>query len=263
MGYQDLKNLIIDISDGVALLTINRPATLNSLDTAVLDDLLAAYPALEEDSDVKVVVMTGSGEKAFVAGADIAQMAGYSVRQALDFARKGQSLVTLIGRMTKPVIAAVNGFALGGGLEMAMACDFAYASEKAKLGLPEVTLGIMPGFGGTQKLARLIGRSRSNELIFTGKILTAPEAKEWGIVNAVFPAAELLDKTMETARKIAGNGLLGVAHAKDSVRGGLDMSEADGLNFESLQFAALFDTADQKEGMNAFLEKRKPVFTRS
>lgn len=263
MGYQELTNLIIEVTDGVALLTINRPATLNSLDTAVLDDLLAAYPALEQDDDVKVVVMTGSGEKAFVAGADIAQMAGYTVRQALDFARKGQSLVSLIGKMSKPVIAAVNGFALGGGLEMAMACDFAYASEKAKLGLPEVTLGIMPGFGGTQKLARLIGRSRSNELIFTGKILTAAEAKEWGIVNAVFPAAELLDKTMETARKIAGVGLLGVAHAKDSVRGGLDMSEADGLNFESLQFAALFDTSDQKEGMNAFLEKRKPVFTRS
>ena len=261
MGYQDLANLIIEITDGVALVTINRPATLNSLDNEVLDDLLAAFAALALDDCVKVVVLTGSGEKAFVAGADIALMSGYNVQQALGFARKGQSLVSAIGSMAKPVIAAVNGFALGGGLEMAMACDFAYASEKAKLGLPEVTLGIMPGFGGTQKLARLIGRSRSNELIFTGKILTGPEAQEWGIVNAVFPAAELLEKTMATARKIAGNGLLGVAHAKDSVRCGLDMSEADGLNFESLQFAALFDSADQKEGMNAFLEKRKPVFS--
>ena len=261
MDYQGLANLIIAISGDVALLTINRPATLNSLDDAVLDDLLAAFLALELDEAVRVIVLTGSGEKAFVAGADIAQMAGYNVQQALCFARKGQQLVTLIGRMAKPVIAAVNGFALGGGLEMALACDFAFASEKAKLGLPEVTLGIMPGFGGTQKLARLIGRSRSNELIFTGKILTAAEAREWGIVNAVYPAAELLDKTMETARKIASNGLLGVAHAKDSVRSGLDMSEADGLNFESLQFAALFNSADQKEGMNAFLEKRKPVFS--
>ena len=139
--------------------------------------------------------------------------------------------------------------------------SFRIAADSAVFGLPEILIGIIPGFGGTQKLARLIGRSRSNELIFTGKILLAAEAKEWGIVNAVYPAAELIDKTMETARKIAANGLLGVAHAKDSVRSGLDMSEADGLNFESLQFAALFDSADQKEGMHAFLEKRKPVFS--
>lgn len=261
MGYQKLKNIFIEIADNVALLTINRPAVLNSLDSSVLDDLLEAFVALAQDPAVKVVVLTGSGEKAFVAGADIAQIADYNVMQALGFARKGQHLVSVIGRMAKPVIAAVNGFALGGGLEMALACDFAYASEKAKLGLPEVTLGVMPGFGGTQKLARLIGRSRCNELIFTGKVLTAAEAKEWGIVNAVYPAAELIAKTMETARKIADNGLLGVAHAKDAVRSGLDMSEGDGMNFESLQFAALFDTADQKEGVNAFLEKRKPVFS--
>jgi len=263
MGYQNLKNLMIAIADGVALLTINRPATLNSLDNAVLDDLLAAFLALEQDGAVKVVVLTGSGEKAFVAGADIAEMAGYSVLQALSFARKGQHLVNVIGQMAKPVIAAVNGFALGGGLELALACDFAYASEKAKLGLPEVTLGIMPGFGGTQKLGRLLGRSRANELIFTGKLLTAAEAREWGVVNAVFPAEELIAKTMEAARKIAGNGLLGVAHAKDAVRSGLDMVEADGMKYESLQFAALFASSDQKEGMNAFIEKRKPVFTKA
>lgn len=261
MGYQDLTNLKVEIADSVALLTINRPATLNSLDSSVLDDLLEAFTALDQDSAVKVVVLTGSGEKAFVAGADIAQMADYNVQQALGFARKGQQLVSAIGRMAKPVIAAVNGFALGGGLEMVLACDFAYASEKARLGLPEVTLGIMPGFGGTQKLARLIGRSRSNELIFTGKLLNAAEAKEWGVVNAVYPAAELLTKVMETARMIANNGMLGVAHAKDAVRSGLDMAEADGMNFESLQFAALFATADQKEGMHAFLEKRKPVYS--
>ncbi len=263
MDYQNIKNLIIEVSDGVALLTINRPATLNSLDSSVLDDLLEAFTALDKDDAVKVVVLTGSGEKAFVAGADIAEMSGYNVQQALGFSRKGQHLVNVIGRMAKPVIAAVNGFALGGGLEMALACDFAYASEKAKLGLPEVTLGVIPGFGGTQKLSRLIGRSQANELIFTGRLLTAAEAREWGIVNAVFPAGELIGKVMETARKIAGNGLLGVAHAKDAVRSGLDMGEADGMNYEALQFAALFATNDQKEGMNAFMEKRKPVFTKA
>jgi enoyl-CoA hydratase len=261
MDNQNSKNLIIEVTDGVALLTINRPTVLNSLDSSVLDDLIEAISTLGRDENVKVVVLTGAGEKAFVAGADISQMADYSVRQALEFSRKGQHLVTLIGHLPKPVIAAVNGFALGGGLELALACDFAYASEKAKLGLPETTLGVIPGFGGTQKLGRLLGRSRANELIFTGKILTAAEAREWGLVNAVYPAGELISKVLETARKIADNGLLGVAHAKDAVRSGLDMSEADGMDYEALQFAALFSTADQKEGMTAFREKRKAVFT--
>ena len=254
------KNLLLELKDGVALLTINRPKALNSLNSALLDDLLAAFTELGRDSDVKAVVLTGSGEKAFVAGADIAEMAEMTVQQAKEFSRKGQRLVNLIGQLSKPVIAAVNGFALGGGLEMALACDFAYASENAKVGLPEVTLGILPGFGGTQKLGRLIGRSRANELIFTGKMLNAVEAREWGIVNAVFPTGDLVAKALEIAAKIAGNGLLGVAHAKDAIRSGLDMSEADGLNYESLHFGALFASADQKEGMRAFLEKRKPAF---
>lgn len=255
------RNLLVEIKDGVALLTVNRPAVMNSLDSSVLDDLQAAFESLGQDAAVKVIVLTGAGEKAFVAGADIAAMAEFTVPQALAFARKGDRLVNFIGQLAKPVIAAVNGFALGGGLELAMACDFIYASEKAKVGLPEVTLGIMPGFGGTQKLARLIGRNRANEMIFTGKMLNAADALEWGIVNAVFPAGELIDKTMETARKIAANGLLGIAHAKDSVRSGLDMAEADGINHEALLFSALFATADQREGISAFLEKRKPVFS--
>lgn len=255
------KNLLIEEKNGVALLTINRPEALNSLNSSLLDELLDAFTTLGRDSDVKAIVLTGSGEKAFVAGADIAEMAEMNVQQAKEFSRKGQRLVNLIGQISKPVIAAVNGFALGGGLEMALACDFAYASENAKVGLPEVTLGILPGFGGTQKLGRLIGRSRANELVFTGKMLYAAEAREWGIVNAVFPISELVAKALETAEKIAGNGLLGVAHAKDAIRSGLDMSEADGLNYESLHFGAIFASADQKEGMRAFLEKRKPVFT--
>lgn len=257
MAYE---NLLIENRDHVALLTINRPKALNSLNSAVLDELSAAFHALNDDPGVRAVVVTGAGEKAFVAGADIAEMADMNVQQALAFARKGQSLVNFVGKMKKPVIAAVNGFALGGGLEMALACDFAYASENAKVGLPEVTLGIMPGFGGTQKLGRLLGRSRANELVFTGKMLSAAEAKEWGVVNAVFPAGELVEKALETAQKIAANAALGVAHAKEAVKSGLDMSEADGINYEAIQFASLFATADQKEGMKAFLEKRKPAF---
>ncbi len=242
-------------------MTVNRPKALNSLNSAVLDELLTALTELGQDQSVKAVVLTGSGEKAFIAGADIAEMAEMTAQQAQAFSRKGQQVVNLIGRLAKPVIAAVNGFALGGGLEMALACDFAYASENAKFGLPEVTLGILPGFGGTQKLSRIIGRSKANEMIFTGKMLTAGEAKEWDIVNAVFPIEELVAKAVETAAKIAGNGQLGVASAKDAIRSGLDMGEADGLNYESVLFGSLFATADQKEGMRAFMEKRKAVFS--
>lgn len=255
------RNLLVDIQNGIALVTINRPKALNALNSSVIAELLELFARLGEDAAVKAIVLTGSGEKAFVAGADIAEMAVMNSQQALTFSRRGQALVNLIGRLPKPVIAAVNGFALGGGLELALACDFIYAAESARLGLPEVTLGVLPGFGGTQKLARLVGRSRANELVFTGGMFTVSEAREWGVVNAVFPAAELVDKAMATAARIVANGLLGVAHAKDAIRSGLDMSEADGLNYESLHFGALFATIDQKEGMGAFLEKRKAAFT--
>jgi enoyl-CoA hydratase len=258
-----MKNLLVEYTDQVALLTVNRPQSLNALNAELLDELQGAFHALERDRNVKAVVVTGSGDKAFVAGADIAEMVENDAVQALAFARKGQQLVDAIGRMSKPVIAAVNGFALGGGLELALACDFIYASEKAKFGLPEVTLGIMPGFGGTQKLARLIGRNRANEMIFSGRILRAAEAESWGIVNAVLPGDVLLDKAIDIAQKIAANGPLGVAHAKDAVRSGLDMAEADGMRYESALFATLFSSADQKEGMRAFLEKRPARFTGS
>lgn len=254
-------NLLIEKRGAVAILSVNRPKALNSLNSRVIEELLAAFTEIEQDAGLKVAVITGSGEKAFVAGADIAEMAELNVQQALVFSRKGQQVANYIGRMTKPVIAAVNGFALGGGLELALACDFIYAADNAKLGFPEVTLGIMPGFGGTQKLARIIGRGRANELIFTGRMLTAAEALEWGMINGVLPGAELLEKAVELAAKIAGNGLLGVAGAKDAIRSGLDMGEADGLNYESVLFASLFATADQKEGMQAFMDKRKAAFS--
>ena len=255
------QDIIIEARDGVALVTVNRPKALNALKSSLIAQLQAGFEELSLNRDIKVVVLTGTGEKAFVAGADIAEMREFSGQQALDFTRTGQKLMNFIGAMSKPVIAAVNGFALGGGLELALACDFIYASESAKMGLPEVTLGIMPGFGGTQKLGRLIGPNRANEMIFTGRILSAAEARDWGIVNAVFPAGELLAKAMETAARVAGNGLIGVACAKRAVKGGLDMAEPAGMEYEALLFASLFGSADQKEGMGAFLEKRKAAFT--
>jgi enoyl-CoA hydratase len=259
----DKPNLLLELRDGVALLKINRPRQLNALNSAVIAELLEAFADLSRNQAVKAVVLTGSGSKAFVAGADIAEMTEMTAPQALDLARNGQRLMNAIGRMAKPVIAAVNGYALGGGMELALACDFIYASQDARVGLPEVTLGILPGFGGSQKLARLVGRNKANELIFTGRILTAAEAQEWGIVNAVFPAEELVEKAMETAAKICSNGPLGVAYAKQAVKTGLDMGEEDGMNYEALLFSTLFATADQKEGMRAFLEKRKANFTGS
>jgi enoyl-CoA hydratase len=256
-----MNHLYVETTDGVALLTINRPKALNSLNEALLVELYDALLALEQDAEVKVVILTGAGEKAFVAGADIAEMAQMTPPAASEFARRGQQVVLFVERMRKPVIAAVNGFALGGGLELAMACDFIYASEKAKLGQPEVTLGIMPGFGGTQNLARAIGPKRASEMVFTGKMVSAQKLLEWGLINEVTPADELLPKVKETATLIANAGLLGVAAAKDALVNGLNMGKADGFKYESSLFGNLFATQDQKEGMSAFLEKRKPTFT--
>jgi enoyl-CoA hydratase len=254
------KNVLVEITDGIGWLTVNRPDSLNVLNSEVVAALESALRDLEQDAAVKVVVLTGAGEKAFVAGGDIKEMADMGSLQAKAYARKGQQMVAYIEKMHKPVIAAVNGYALGGGLELALACDFIYASEKAKLGLPEVTLGVMPGFGGTQNLPRLVGPNRAKELIFSGKSLTAQQAKEWGLVNEVFPAEELRAKVTEIAQKISQNGLVAVASAKDSVVNGLNMSKEDGLRYESSLFANLFATEDQKEGMQAFVAKRKAEF---
>lgn len=256
----EFKYLQTENSDGVATLTINRREAMNSLNSAVLAELECALYGLDLDVSVKVVVITGAGEKAFVAGADIKEMSEMSAFEGHAFGRTGQRVMLLIEKMKKPVIAAVNGFALGGGLELALACDFIYASEKAKLGFPEVGLGIMPGFGGTQNLSRLIGPNRANELIFSGRMITAEKAHAWGIVNEVFPPEELLAKTLETAREIAGKGTLGVACAKDAIANGLNMGKEDGFRYEAALFGVLFSTGDQREGMGAFLEKRKADF---
>lgn len=256
----DYKNLLVETTDAVALLTINSPRTLNALNSELLGELECALYELNLDPAVKAVVLTGAGEKAFVAGADIKEMLAMNSHEGHKFGLKGQRVMMLIEKMTKPVIAAVNGFALGGGLELALACDFIYASEKAKLGFPEVTLGIMPGFGGTQNLSRLIGPNRANELIFTGKMITADKALAWGIVNEVCAHDELLAKAQGIAALIAGVGTVGVAYAKDAIANGLNMTKEDGFRYEAALFGVLFATEDQKEGMGAFVEKRKAEF---
>ena len=220
----------------------------------------ALGPAAIWTPAVKVIVITGAGEKAFIAGGDIKEMSELSVLGGHAFSRIGQRVMLLIEKMKKPVIAAVNGFALGGGLELALACDFIYAAEKAKLGCPEVGLGIMPGFGGTQNLVRLIGPNKAKELIFTGKMITAQKALAWGIVNEVFAPEELMAKTLETAREIASKGTLGVSYSKDAIANGLNMAKEDGLRYEASLFGVLFSTDDQREGMGAFIGKRKAEF---
>jgi enoyl-CoA hydratase len=256
----DFTNLLIETNDGVATLTINSPRTLNALNSQVLSELECALYGLGTDAAVKAVVLTGAGEKAFVAGADIKEMSAMNSYEGHQFGLKGQRVMMLIEKMSKPVIAAVNGYALGGGLELALACDFIYASEKAKFGFPEVTLGIMPGFGGTQNLPRLIGQNRANEMIFTGAMLNAEKACLWGIVNQVFSPEDLLPKALETAAVMANVGTVGVGYAKDAIANGLQMGKEDGFRYEASLFGVLFATEDQKEGMAAFVEKRKAAF---
>ena len=257
----DYQTLLLEISDSIAILTINRPQSLNALNSEVLRELECAFYALERDSAVRVVIVTGAGAKAFVAGADIKEMAEIDACQGHAFARQGQQVLLALEKMKKPVIAAVNGFALGGGLELALACDFIYASEKAKFGFPEVTLGIIPGFGGTQNLPRLIGKSRANELIFTGRMIDANKALAWGIVNEVCPAEELLATAHATASAITRVGPLAVGYAKDALANGLNMTKEDGCRYEASLFGVLFASADQKEGMAAFVDKRKAIFS--
>ena len=254
------NNLLIETTDGITTLKINRREALNSLNSAVIAELECALYELDLNEEIKVIILTGAGEKAFVAGADIKEMSEISSFEAHDFAGRGQRLMLLINRMRKPVIAAVNGYALGGGLELALACDFIYASEKARFGFPEVGLGVIPGFGGTQNLARLIGPGKASEMIFTGRIINAAKAREWGIVNEVCAPEELLPKALETAKEIAGKAPLGIAYAKDAIISGLGMSKEDGFRYEASLFGVLFATNDQKEGMGAFLDKRTAEF---
>ncbi len=257
MAYSMIQ---IKEKDNIGILTINRPKALNALNTALLKELLDAVRRIESEKELRVLVITGSGEKAFVAGADITELSGLNPVEAAEFTKLGHSVMEAIEQLPIPVIAAVNGFALGGGLELALSCDFIYAAKSAKLGLPEINLGIIPGFGGTQRLARRIGSARAKELIFTGKMITAREAETLGIVNRVVPAESLMEVTIETAKIIASKGAVSLYAAKQAITCGLDVDLATGCKLERQYFAWTFASPDAKEGTTAFLEKRSPDF---
>lgn len=256
-----LKNLIIEITDGIANVKINRPAALNAINKEVLEDLISFFGGLHKNSEVKGVILTGEGEKAFVAGADIAAMKTMTALDADNFCALGHCCMRVIETVPVPVIAAVNGFALGGGFELALACDFIYAVKTAKLGLPEVNLGLFPGFGGTQRLARLVGRNRAKEIIFTADMIGAEEAWQLGIVNKICEPAELLKQARDTVIKIISKGPVAVRLAKKVINEGADLPLYSGLILEQTQFPLVFATDDRVAGVTAFLEKRKPTFT--
>ena len=242
--------------DQVAVLTIDRPEALNALNTQVLCDLDEAIAKVEQADDVRVVILTGAG-RSFVAGADIGEMKGFSAIDGKKFGGHGGSIFLRLENLSKPVIAAVNGFALGGGCELAMACDIRLASEKAKFGQPETGLGITPGFGGTQRLPRIVGVSKAMELILTAKTIGAEEAKAIGLVSEVYPAEELMDKAMELAQAICANAPIAVAESKRCIRMGMQTDISTGAAFEAEAFGVTCGTEDKNEGMGAFLEKRK------
>jgi enoyl-CoA hydratase len=259
-GKMEYKNILLSFEGEIGILSVNRPKALNALNIETLKDIQMGIQEAKDHAEMKVLIVTGSGEKAFVAGADIAEMRGMNSIEALNFSKLGHLTLKMIQDLDRPVIAAVNGYALGGGTEIAIACDFAYASENARFGVPEVTLGIFPGFGGTQRLPRLIGKGKAKELVLSGKMITAQEAYEMGIVNRVFPQASLMEETKKAALQIAANGVVGVRLAKMLVDTGFNMDLAEACTLESYAFSLGFTTEDQKEGMTAFLEKRKPNF---
>jgi enoyl-CoA hydratase len=252
--------LLVEKNDHVATLTLNRPEKLNALNAELVESLIRALYDLDQDGQVRVAILTGAGDKAFAAGADIQAMSTMTVAEAKAFADMGHRLGALLESAHFPVIAAVNGFALGGGCEIALACDFIYASDKAKLGQPEVNLGVTPGFGGTQRLSRRVGVARARELCMTGDMVDAEAAVRIGLVNAVFPHAELMAKARETAAKIAAKGPLAIQQCKRVLARGLDVPLPIANELEAQAFSALFGSHDQREGMTAFLEKRKAAF---
>ncbi|MDP2271151.1 MAG: enoyl-CoA hydratase-related protein [Archangium sp.] len=250
----------LELDGAIAVITIDRPKALNALNRQVLTELSEAIGQVAENKTTRALILTGGGEKAFVAGADIAEMAGLSQAESTAFAELGHRVLDSLEHLPVPVIAAVNGFALGGGTELALACDFIYASEKAKFGQPEVVLGVIPGFGGTQRLTRIVGRARAKEIIFTGDMLDAQKAKEIGLALEVLPAAELMAHCKKVAANIARRGPLAVAQAKRVIDAGADLPLKEGNSIEREGFAKLFGSADQKEGMAAFIAKRPPEF---
>jgi enoyl-CoA hydratase len=255
------EDILVEIEEPIGVITLNRPAVLNALRSGLLNELGAALAEMEQDPRVRAVVLTGAGEKAFAAGADIGELnalatAGSGTEQA----RRGQALTRQIERMRKPVVMAINGFALGGGCELAMAGDILIASENAKFGQPEVNLGLIPGYGGSQRTTRLIGKGMAAYLCLTGEIIDAKEALRIGLVQRVVPAAELMNEAKRVASVIASKAPLAIAACKRAINNGAHLSIDDGLELEALEFGSLVNTEDIKEGTGAFLEKRKPVW---
>jgi enoyl-CoA hydratase len=262
MSYESFETLKVSVDGAVATVTIDREPVLNALSSKVISELMHVAGELEVSEEVRVVILTGAGDKAFVAGADIAEMVEMTPFQAAAFAQMGGAIGSSIEASDKAWIAAVNGFALGGGCELALACDFIHASDRAKFGQPEVKLGVIPGFGGTQRLPRRVGVAKAKELCMTGDPIDAAEALRVGLADAVWPHAELMDKVRALAEKIAANGPLAVAEAKRLIHLGQSMPLDQALALEQRSFGLLFGTADQREGMSAFTAKpkRKPVF---
>ena len=258
MSYQ---NLLIEIKDKIAVVKINRPDKLNALNSITMDELKKAFMELDKNENVYVVILTGSGEKAFIAGADISELNKLNAITGKEFSERGQEVFNTIENLSKPVIAAVNGYALGGGCEIALACHIRLASENAKFGQPEVNLGIIPGYGGTQRLTRLINSGRAMEYILTADTINAEEAFKLGLVNHVYPNNELMNKAFEMAKKIISKGQTSVRLAIKAVNIVDEVSNKEGQNYEAGLFAICCGTEDFKEGTSAFLEKRKPQFT--
>ena len=257
MGYE---NILFEAADGVGVLTFNRPKALNALTTNTLEEVKEVVESIALAREIRVLVLTGAGDKAFVAGADITGFQTLNPLQARHFAELGQGVFFKLEHLPQPVIACVNGFALGGGCEIAMACDFIYASEKARFGQPEVNLGLIPGFGGTQRLARMVGRAKAKELCMTGEAIDAQQARELGLVAKVFPTEQLLDETLKAAKLLAGKAPGVLRSIKQVINRGLDVDLKTGCAIEAEAFGLCFASQDAQEGVSAFLEKRKPSF---
>lgn len=258
--FMAYENILFEVQDQVALVTINRPKVLNALNPATLDELAAVLSEISQDDQVRALVITGAGDKAFVAGADISEFPKMNGLQARIFAEKGQKVFFALEDLPIPTIACVNGFALGGGCELAMSCDFIYASQKAKFGQPEINLGIIPGFGGTQRLARLVGRAKAKELCMVGAPITADQARELGLVAQVFTPEDLLSKTLEVAKGLAAKSAVALREIKAVIDRGVEVDLKTGCLLEVEAFATAFVSEDAREGALAFLEKRKPSF---
>jgi len=257
MNYE---NVLFEKKNAIAYVTVNRPKVLNALNMATMEELRQAFTDIKQDATIRVAILTGAGEKAFVAGADINELAKHQVISAKEYTHRGQAVLDLIENLGKPVIACVNGFALGGGCELAMACSFRLANENARFSQPEVKLGIMPGYGGTQRLPRLIGKGMALQLLLTGEMIRAQEAHRIGLVNEVTSAAELIPRAEAIAQQIIATAPLAVQYTLEAVNHGMQMSLTDGLYLEAALFGVCCATEDKKEGTTAFLEKRPAVF---